>query len=322
MFKTICIFLFLFSTLLQADIFSIVDTYRTEGIGATEKSLDKYLATTEYWDKKISKDIVRYGWYENPIYLLILNTDKKNIDVYHYEKLKMKHLLSMDIVLGSRGVGKKTEGDKRTPIGIYKIVKKKVRLPKMYGPLAFVTNYPNKIDRTFSRDGSGIWIHGFPPNEPDKSFTKGCIATPNKNLIKLDKTINYRNALVVISAGVALESNHKEISKVLAFVYRWRYAWKYNLFSDYLSLYSKDLVSSNGDFSHFKEHKKKIFLKNQKKTIRFTNFKISKYPNTQNLSVWQVSMSEYYKTRNYLFKGEKIIYLLKTKSGLKIWREL
>jgi len=322
MLKTICLFLLFSLSSLYADISSIVDIYRTKGIQATQKTLDRYLATTEYWDKKISGDDLRFGWYEKPIYLLILNTDKKNIAVYHYTDDRVEHLLNVNIVLGSKGVGKQTEGDRRTPIGIYRITQRMEHPAQMYGPLAFVTNYPNEIDKTLSKDGSGIWIHGFPPDKPDKSFTKGCIATQNKNLLKLDRTIEYKNSLVVISAGKPFESTHKEISQIMAFVYKWRYNWKYGLLDDYLSLYSKDLISANGDFEHFKRHKSSIFSRKEKKTIRFYNFQVTKYPNILNKSIWRVSMDEYYKTSSYLYSGKKIIYLLQGIDGFKIWREL
>jgi len=321
MLKIICFFLLFSLTSLFADISSIVDVYRTKGIKATEKTLDRYLATTEYWNKLISKSDVRFGWYEKPVYLLMLNTDKKNIAVYRYNKDKIKHLLNLDIVLGSKGVGKRTEGDKRTPIGIYRITQRKEHPAQVYGPLAFVTNYPNRIDKTFSKDGSGIWIHGFPPDEPDKSFTKGCIATPNKNLLDLDKAIDYKNTLVVISAGKPVESTHEEISQIMAFIYRWRYDWKYSLLDDYLSLYSKDLICANGNFEHFERHKSSVFSRKQKKIIRLYNFQVTKYPNILNRSIWRVSMNEYYRTSSYLYSGKKIIYILQNRDGFKIWRE-
>ncbi len=42
---------------------------------------------------------------------------------------------------------KKTEGDLRTPIGVYDLVKKISNVDEFYGPLAFVISYPNIYDR-------------------------------------------------------------------------------------------------------------------------------------------------------------------------------
>ncbi len=318
-------FLFLLSLIfissIYADMFSILDSYRKDGIRPIEKELDRYLATTEYWKKKISNSDVRFGWYERPVYLLILDTNKKNTVVYKYQN-QPKRLFDMSIVLGSNGVGKNKEGDHRTPIGIYRITQRKEHLLDIYGPLAFVTNYPNSIDRTLSKDGSGIWIHGFPPNKPNKSFTKGCIATPNINILKLDKTIDYKNTLVIISSKKPLESTHKEIARIMAFIYKWRYNWKYSFIDEYLSLYSKDLISTNGDFEHFSRHKHSVFSRKQKKIIRLNNFQVTRYPNTLNKKIWRVSMDEYYRAPSYVYKGKKIIYLLQNRDGFKIWREL
>ncbi|CAI6147276.1 MAG: hypothetical protein SPLUMA1_SPLUMAMAG1_01934 [uncultured Sulfurimonas sp.] len=54
------------------------------------------------------------------------------------------------------------EGDLRTPIGVYKLVKKLSKVDSFYGPLAFATSYPNSYDKYLGKNGSGIWIHGLP----------------------------------------------------------------------------------------------------------------------------------------------------------------
>ena len=303
-------------------MYDIAVEYQENGIKGIEKRMDRYLAKPKYWYRKISKSDVRFGWYENQIYLLVLDTDKKEIGVYDYDMGIVSNLLRVDIVLGRNGVGKSKEGDRRTPVGIYSIVQKKEHLAPLYGPFAFVTNYPNSLDRTLQKDGAGIWIHGFPPNDPDKSFTKGCIATPNQNLLKLDKTIDYKSSLVIISQGKPLESSKDEISKIMAFIYEWRFDWKYNLIEKYLSLYSKDLISSNGNFQKFSYAKRSLFARNLKKTIIFKNFQVTRYPNTSGKKIWRVVMDEYYKAPNYRFSGKKSLYILETENGFKIWREL
>ena len=62
-----------------------------------------------------------------------------------------------------RVVGDKMkEGDNKTPEGIYTLVRKLngSGLPEKYGPLAYVLDYPNCVDRLDRKTGSNIWIHG------------------------------------------------------------------------------------------------------------------------------------------------------------------
>ena len=78
------------------------------------------------------------------------------------------------------------EGDKKTPEGIYFIIGRKERseLNKMYGPLAFVLNYPNEEDRKRGRTGNGIWIHGTNPDSIPLQ-TRGCLELENVNILEL-----------------------------------------------------------------------------------------------------------------------------------------
>ena len=72
---------------------------------------------------------------------------------------------------------KLSEGDKRTPEGVYFVQR---RLDsgldyQLYGNLAFPLDYPNPVDRLKGKTGHGIWIHGrghdLVPRE-----TQGCMA--------------------------------------------------------------------------------------------------------------------------------------------------
>ena len=55
---------------------------------------------------------------------------------------------------------KEFEGDKKTPIGIYKVINRisSSKLPDFYGTGALPINYPNNFDKFSKRTGSGIWF--------------------------------------------------------------------------------------------------------------------------------------------------------------------
>src|SRR3989338_108056 len=67
-----------------------------------------------------------------------------------------------NILLGKNSGDKEIAGDMKTPVGVYKIIaaKNDDELAPMYGPKAFVLNYPNALDKKSGKTGSGIWIHG------------------------------------------------------------------------------------------------------------------------------------------------------------------
>lgn len=87
------------------------------------------------------------------------------------------------ISIGSKEGRKEYEGDRRTPEGLYFVVSKMLKkdLHEIYGPMAFVLNFPNKEDRAVGRTGSGIWIHGTSEGAMPIN-TRGCIELHNYHL--------------------------------------------------------------------------------------------------------------------------------------------
>ncbi len=87
---------------------------------------------------------------------------------------------------GAAGIGKQRKGDQRTPVGLYRITawRAGAELPPIYGDGALVLDYPNPWDRFVGRTGSGIWLHGTPPElyaRPPAS-SKGCVVLSNAAL--------------------------------------------------------------------------------------------------------------------------------------------
>ena len=92
------------------------------------------------------------------------------------------------VAVGENEGAKLREGDRRTPQGLYFMVRHRhqtemVRsygraVAAQFGPHAFVLNYPNRHDRAARRTGSGIWIHGtFDNTIPIVS--RGCVSMHN-----------------------------------------------------------------------------------------------------------------------------------------------
>jgi len=93
---------------------------------------------------------------------------------------------SFSILVGRNEGQKIMAGDKRTPEGTYFIIGRKEteELNAIYGPLAYVLNYPNEEDKKAGRTGQGIWIHGT-REDTTREATSGCVVLKNDNLIAL-----------------------------------------------------------------------------------------------------------------------------------------
>ncbi|MCX2449718.1 L,D-transpeptidase family protein [Pedobacter sp. PLR] len=108
---------------------------------------------------------------------------------------KNKPIISFNIDLGFSPVGNKiTEGDGKTPEGIYSLDVKFTRSDKYYK--SFLISYPNEADKALAKKyglkpGSSIMIHGTTPAKVNaKDWTAGCIALQNKDIDQLFNLVN------------------------------------------------------------------------------------------------------------------------------------
>jgi len=319
MIKKSFLFLFLSSALLSN---TILDSYRNNGIQNIEKQLDLELTKKTYWKKIINKTDTTFGYIEKYNSLLLCDKEKSSLTLYQKDKNgKFIQKNNYNAFTGKNKGNKEHEGDLRTPIGIYTLTNKISKIDSFYGPMAFVTSYPNLFDRYFNKNGHGIWIHGLPIDQKRDKFTKGCIAIDNAGLECLDKEINLNNTLLLIYENKTLIQPNKEILVNLAmWLYKWRYAWKYNNLDQYLSYYAKDFKRFDGkNFSQFKQYKTAVFAKKEKKTILFKNINIIPYPNHKN--TYQITFFEQYKSDHYKFNGQKELLVRIKNNDIKIFSE-
>lgn len=110
------------------------------------------------------------------------------------------------ISVGKSGISKRVEGDGRTPLGTYYItsVREKKSLPEFYGAGALPINYPNALDTLRGRTGSGIWLHGTPPNQFVRGTlaSEGCVVLSNPDMEQLMKLVAPRTTPVVVTEQI------------------------------------------------------------------------------------------------------------------------
>jgi len=106
------------------------------------------------------------------------------------------------VTVGQQGVGKEREGDRKTPLGVYRIQSEipGAKLIDFYGPLALPLDYPNSMDRARAKTGSGIWVHGVPSDRYARPplASDGCVVLANEDLLALRKYAKPGRTTVVV----------------------------------------------------------------------------------------------------------------------------
>jgi len=303
---------------LKADL---IDIYRHEGIKPIENYFEKELTSKDYWLKRLKNRDLRFGYFEIPRFILLCNKTTRQLWVYKFKNRQLsliKHYNSL--IVGKLG-DKEKEGDLRTPIGDYRLVERIKPKNPFYGPLAFVTNYPNTFDKLHHKDGYGIWIHGKPLNgakRPDLS--KGCIVLDNKEMLELGKILDHSKTELFITQKPFFATK-EDIASILATLYKWRQAWRESNLTKYAKFYDKEFEKTNGmNLKEFLAYKAKIFnlRKNQNVRIYFSNIEIMPYQNINNKIIYKITFLEKYIANYFKFTGNKEIYMIKRGKDFKI----
>ena len=305
---------------LYAEDFALL--YQTKGIDAVIKALDVELTKKTYWDKKLSDIDTRYGYIEGKDAFLTCNKSDSSLQYFKRDKKgKFQIEDNFSALIGKMDGDKQREGDKKTPVGIYKLTKKLNKLDSFYGPLAFVTSYPNLYDKIRGKDGSGIWIHGVPNNKTREKSTKGCIALENKDIRCLEEKIDFKNSWLIIDDNIKLDVTKETLASILSQFFTWRYAWLKNNVNNYLSFYDYSFIRFDGmKYSKFSHYKKRIFNKKEKKKIFFSKINVIPYPGKKK-NLFLISFHEKYHTVSYSFEGEKSLIISFNQNKIRIITE-
>jgi len=310
---------FFFSSSLFSDTLT---QYRLHGIKDLEKQLDNDLAQTEYWSHYLKNIDTHFGYIES--YNNVLTCDKSGSTLSLYMKdSNGEYSLTKEYsaFTGKMKGDKVREGDLKTPVGVYTITKKISKVDSFYGPMAFVTSYPNIYDRYRGKDGSGIWIHGLPTEQTRDEFTKGCIAINNPSIECLDRNIDIEKTVLIIHEKDSQDAVSKEaLSTILSELYSWRYTWLYNDSKTYLNFYDKSFIRFDGmNLKNFTRYKKRIFNKKERKTIIFNKINVIPYPNTKDM--FKITFFEIYKSNSFSFSGNKVLIIKLVDEKMKIITE-
>lgn len=209
---------------------------------------------------------------------IVVDTQKSRLYLFKNEEGSPRLIADYYISQGKLGSDKRSEGDRRTPLGVYYITsflsqEKLVNMygdgrADMYGHGAFPLNYPNELDRRQNRSGSGIWLHGTASDTYSRPplASDGCVVLANPDFDRLGQSVDIGHTPVIISHGIEwtpLATWQKERDELAKTIDTWRRDWESLDTERYLTHYSVQFRSQRHDFSEFAAQKR---LVNQGKT--------------------------------------------------------
>lgn len=140
---------------------------------------------------------------ESTRHAIAVDASRSRLYLFQNSATGMQLVADYYVSVGKLGTDKNIEGDQRTPLGVYFITSRldPASLKDFYGAGALPINYPNPLDQSRGKTGSGIWLHGTPPDQFARAplATDGCVAMANPDLERLLRTVEPRATPVVIA---------------------------------------------------------------------------------------------------------------------------
>ena len=169
------------------------------------------------------------------------------------------------VSIGKNGTGKITEGDQKTPVGVYFVTGfiESEKLPDLYGDGAFPINYPNVWDRRYGRTGYGIWLHGTPHgiySRPPRD-SDGCVILSNQDLKAISPFIDEGQTPVILADNIewlSVDEWKRQRGEYMKFLEQWRKDWESRNADRYLSHYSREYSGLGKDYEGWVEYKRRV----------------------------------------------------------------
>jgi len=291
------------------------------GENKSKKALrDEMLVRWAYYKAPIDKTLVPTALVELPKgqqHVLLVDQSRQRMFVYKNSNGLPVYVDDFYISIGKEGAGKKFEGDKKTPLGVYFVTRfiDSSKLPDLYGSGAFPINYPNAWDVRRKRTGTGIWLHG----TPEKSFSRppkdsdGCVVMSNDVLTRLMDyvTIGGQKTPVILAERLKWQTKKEWKSNQNASFYKrhdqWRRDWESGDIAAYLGNYSKTFKGSGKDYKAWAKYKRRVNGGKRYIRVNVAGRSILAYPG-QDRPMMVVTFSQDYSSDTYASISRKRQY--------------
>lgn len=201
-------------------------------------------------------------------YAIVVDTKRSRLYLYENDQAnggRPRFVADYYVTQGKLGAEKVSEGDKKTPVGVYHVTSSlpREKLADLYGSGAYPLNYPNEWDKRQGRNGSGIWLHGTPSDtfsRPPKA-SDGCVVLTNQDLNAVAKNLQVGLTPVIISNSVewlSLDDWNKERTELNKAIEAWRADWESRDTERYLKHYSRKFQANGQNFDQFAAQKRQV----------------------------------------------------------------
>ncbi|ADE10911.1 L,D-transpeptidase family protein [Sideroxydans lithotrophicus] len=248
--------------------------------------------------------VPKYLWQLSPQqrYAVVVDTSKSTLYLFENVNGEPRYVSDFYISVGKKGADKVSEGDQKTPLGVYFVNGHlgKDKITDFYGPSAYPLSYPNEWDKREGHDGHGIWLHGTPPDtfsRPPRA-SNGCVVLANNDLNYLGSHLQIGITPVIIASKIdwVNDEDNKEHAELLKAVEQWRSDWASRDTDAYLSHYAPDFSTGSMKLPAFAQQKR---LVNSGKTwikVKMSNVSMFPYPSQPDLVV--VNFEQDYESNN------------------------
>lgn len=162
-------------------------------------------------------------------YAIAVDASRSRLYLFENSDKGLKLAADYYISVGKAGTDKATEGDARTPLGVYYITSSldPKTLKDFYGAGALPINYPNPYDVRRGKTGSGIWLHGTPPQQFARAplASDGCVVMANPDLRQLLRKVQIGATPVVTARSLQWISQtqaEKEAQSITSAITGWK----------------------------------------------------------------------------------------------------
>jgi L,D-transpeptidase YnhG len=218
---------------------------------------------------------------------IAVDASRSRLYLFENSPAGMRLISDYYISVGKAGLSKTIEGDQRTPLGVYYITSNldKKSLKDFYGAGALPINYPNVLDLKRGKTGSGIWLHGTPPNQFARAplATDGCVVLTNPDLDHILRTVEVRSTPVVIADRLQWEDARAVRQSGGAFeaaLRAWRNAKTLGDVNQVLSFYAPDFRSNGRALEQWIPQLKDELAKTRGRTIELKDLSLLHWSDT------------------------------------------
>lgn len=162
-------------------------------------------------------------------YAIAVDASRSRLYLFENSDKGLKLTADYYISVGKAGTDKVTEGDARTPLGVYYITSSldPKSLKDFYGAGALPINYPNPYDVRRGKTGGGIWLHGTPPQQFARAplASDGCVVMANPDLKQLLRKVQIGATPVVTARSlqwISQSQAEKEAQSIRSAITGWK----------------------------------------------------------------------------------------------------